>query len=126
MVRNYRPGHSTTTSLGLADLLLQIYKDMFESYSELRRLKEVANILAEFKNWPMLYDETQLAGNEVPVYAVTYLEDFYVHSDLAIATAAKIKGIKQVMTSAMYHDGLRCKPDEVFRQLFSLKEDLID
>jgi hypothetical protein len=48
---------------------------MFEDYSELRKVKEVAEILADCTDWPQLYDESKLANNTVPVYAATYVED---------------------------------------------------
>lgn len=99
---------------------------MFESYGELAQLKEVADILASYDDWPALYDEPQLARNEVPVYSSTYLDDMYVHFDLATATATKIKGLKQFITNVMYHDALRSRTDELIRQLFALKEDSID
>ncbi|CEL05440.1 Putative Prolyl aminopeptidase papA-Aspergillus niger [Aspergillus calidoustus] len=103
-----------------------IYKDMFDSYSELNQIKEVADILAATTDWPALYDEEQLAKNEVPVYAATYLEDMYVHFEHASNTAAKIKGIKQFITNVMYHNAIRSKADEVFQQLFALRDDTID
>lgn len=99
---------------------------MFTSYTELNRLKDVANHLASTTDWPALYDEKQLSQNQVPVYAATYIDDMYVHFDLASATAAKIKGIKQFITNTMYHNALRAKSDEVMRQLFALREDSID
>lgn len=104
----------------------QIYKDMFESYTELRQLYDVADILATATDWPALYDEQRLARNDVPVYAVTYLDDMYVHFDLASDTASKIKGVKQFITNMVYHDGLRSRVDEIMKQLFALKEDSID
>ncbi|KAJ9221055.1 hypothetical protein DTO271D3_1262 [Paecilomyces variotii] len=103
-----------------------IYKDMFESYDELKKMKDVADILATYDDWPALYDEEQLAKNEVPVYSATYVDDMYVHFDLARSTASRIKGTKQFITNTMYHDGLRSKSDELMRELFSLKEDSID
>jgi hypothetical protein len=99
---------------------------MFESYEELGKLKQVAGILASYDDWPALYDEAQLARNEVPVYSATYMDDMYVHFDLATATATKIKGLKQFITNVMYHDALRTRTDELIRQLFALKEDSID
>lgn len=99
---------------------------MFESYSELAELKDVAQILATTDDWPALYDEAQLAKNTVPVYAATYIEDMYVHYDLATATASKIKNTKQFITNNIYHDGLRSKSGEIMRQLFNLREDTID
>ncbi|KAE8153413.1 Alpha/Beta hydrolase protein [Aspergillus avenaceus] len=103
-----------------------IYKDMFDSYAELNEIKEAADILATTKDWPALYDEAQLAQNEVPVYAATYIDDMYVHFEHASNTAAKIKGIKQFITNTMYHNALRAKSDEVMQQLFTLRDDTLD
>lgn len=99
---------------------------MFDSYKELNQIKEAAEILASTTDWPALYDENQLAKNEVPVYAATYMDDMYVHFELASRTAAKIKGTKQFITNVMYHDALRSKSDELMRQLFAMREDSID
>lgn len=99
---------------------------MFESYDELGELKEVADRLASADDWPDLYDEVQLAKNEVPVYAATFLDDMYVHYDFASATANKIKGAKQFITNYMYHSALRDRGDEIMHQLFFMKEDSID
>ncbi|KAJ5927777.1 Proline iminopeptidase [Penicillium verhagenii] len=103
-----------------------VFENMLDSYSELDQIREVAQILAEAEDWPALYNEEQLAKNEVPVYAATYIDDMYVHFDLASKTAAKIKGIKQFITNTMYHDALRSKSGEVMRQLFALRDDTID
>ncbi|KAL2815783.1 Alpha/Beta hydrolase protein [Aspergillus cavernicola] len=103
-----------------------IYQDMFDSYSELSQIKEVAGILATTTDWSALYDEEKLAKNEVPVYAATYIEDMYVHFEHASNTAAKIKGIKQFITNVMYHNAIRSKSDELFQQLFALRDDTID
>lgn len=99
---------------------------MLDSYDELNQIKEAADILATTKDWPALYDEAQLAKNEVPVYAATYVEDMYVHFDHATRTASKIQGIKQFITNVMYHNALRSKTDELMQQLFALREDTID
>lgn len=99
---------------------------MFESYSELANVREVAHILATTDDWPALYDEAQLTRNEVPVYAATYIDDMYVHFDLAARTASRIKGTKQFITNTLYHDALRSNSSEVMRQLFKLRDDSID
>lgn len=99
---------------------------MFESYSELNEIRETAEILATTSDWPALYDEAQLAKNEVPVYAAIYVDDMYVPFDLSCNTAAKIKGTKQFITNTMYHDALRSKSGELIRQLFNLRDDSID
>ncbi|KAL5343622.1 Alpha/Beta hydrolase protein [Aspergillus crustosus] len=126
-LRSSNPAFNITTEA--SEILFtgeMIYKDMFDSYSELNSIKEVANILASTKDWQPLYDEAQLAKNEVPVYAATYIDDMYVHFEYASNTAAKIKGIKQFITNVMYHNAIRSKTDEVFQQLFALRDDTID
>jgi hypothetical protein len=52
-----------------------IYPFLFDNFPELEKLKPVADILAEFSGWPDLYDEWQLARNEVPVYSATFVDD---------------------------------------------------
>ncbi|GAB7352212.1 hypothetical protein MBLNU459_g2685t1 [Dothideomycetes sp. NU459] len=104
----------------------QIYPWMFEDYSELRKVQDVAERVAADSDWPALFDEEQLAKNEVPVYAAAYTEDMYVDYDFSRETAAKIKGSKVFVTNVMYHDAVRDKMDEVVRQLFALRDDVID
>ncbi|KAL3471882.1 Alpha/Beta hydrolase protein [Aspergillus californicus] len=103
-----------------------IYQDMFTSYTELGQIKEAADILATTTEWPALYDEAKLAQNEVPVYAAIYIEDMYVHFEHASNTAAKIKGTKQFITNVMYHNAIRSRSDELFQQLFAMRDDTID
>jgi hypothetical protein len=103
-----------------------VYPWMFEDYSELRKLEDVANRVANDSDWPQLYDEEQLAKNEVPVYAASYVEDMYVDFDLSMETARKIRGSKVFTTNVMFHDAIRSKMDEVVRQAFALRDDVID
>ncbi len=99
---------------------------MFNDYDELRPLLETADMLATKEDWPDLYDEAQLAKNEVPVYSATYIEDMYVHFDFARDTASKIKNCKTFVTNVLYHDALVNKTDELMKQLFALRDDTID
>lgn len=99
---------------------------MFEDYSELRKVQDVAERVAAISDWPPLFDEEQLAKNEVPVYAAAYIEDMYVPYDLSAETAAKIKGCKMFTTNVMYHNAVTQKMDEVVRQVFALRDDVID
>ena len=99
---------------------------MYTTYEELIPLRETAELLAQDSDWPDLYDEAQLAENNVPVYAATYYDDLYVDFGYAQETAAKIKGCKQFITNRMYHDALGSKAEEVVRQLFALRDDVID
>lgn len=75
----------------------QIFRDMFSDYAELKDLREVADILAFANDWPELYDEEQLARNEVPVYSAAFYEDMYVNFELGRDTASKIKNCKNFM-----------------------------
>ena len=99
---------------------------MFNDYDELTNLKETAEILATTDDWPELYDEAQLARNEVPVYSATYMEDMYVHFDFARDTASKINNCHNFITNVLYHDALAHKTDELMKQLFALRDDTID
>ncbi|KAL9111185.1 MAG: hypothetical protein Q9187_007961 [Circinaria calcarea] len=103
-----------------------ILKDMYTTYDELVPLRETAELLAQDADWPDLYDEAVLAENEVPVYAATYYDDLYVDFEYAQETAARIKGCKQYITNAMYHNALGTKAEEVVKQLFALRDDVID
>ena len=99
---------------------------MFQDYIELSTLLEVADILATANDWPDLYDEEKLAANDIPVYASIYIEDMYVHYELAKATAKKIKNCKTFFTNILYHDALGSKTDELMKRLFDLRDDTID
>lgn len=103
-----------------------IYPFMFDAYPELKKLKAVGEALAREKHWPMLYDEEQLKKNKVPVYAAVYVDDMYVDFDLSMEAAGKIKGCKTYITNAMYHNALRAKSDDVLKELFALRDDVID
>jgi len=103
-----------------------VYPWMFDDYSELRSLTEQAELVAQFDDWPQLFNIDQLQRNEVPVYAAAYIEDMYVDFELSMQTAKTIKGCKTYVTNMMYHDALRSKMDEVFKALFALRDDSID
>lgn len=103
-----------------------IYPFFFETSLELQKLRPAAEIIAKYSEWPELYDEWQLARNEVPLYAATFVDDMYVDFGLAQEAVKKIKNCKQFITSAMYHDAVRTKTDEVMKHLFALRDDSID
>jgi len=103
-----------------------VFRGMFEDYDDLRSLKETADILAKTDDWPDLYDEAQLAKNEVPVYSATFYDDMFVDFELAQDTASKINNCKQFITNVMYHNAVRAKSDELLKQLFALRDDVID
>ncbi|KAI0508366.1 alpha/beta-hydrolase [Xylaria bambusicola] len=102
-----------------------IFPFHFETCSELVKMKETAHILANYDEWPPLYNLEQLGKNEVPVYAASY-NDMYVDAGLARVTASRIRGIKVFETNVLFHSALRSKPDEVLRELLALRDDTID
>lgn len=104
-----------------------VYPFYFDVCPQLASMKEAAEILASTEEWDEdLYDEEQLQKNEVPVYAVSYIDDMYVDFELARETAALVKGIKVRETNGWYHDAVRSRSDEVFGMLFQLQDDCID
>lgn len=84
-----------------------IFPFMFDDYPDLESLRPAAERLAEYDQWDELYDEQQLANNEVPVFAASYIEDLYVDFDFARETASKVKGIKTFETNISKDTHLR-------------------
>jgi len=52
-----------------------MYQGMFDDFSQLVPLKETAELLASFEQWPRLYDLEKLKANKVPVAAAMYYDD---------------------------------------------------
>lgn len=98
----------------------------FEVFDELIPLREAANKIAEIKDWGYIYDQDQLRKNEVPVYAVSYVNDMFVDFNFATNTSNMTKNTKVFATNAIYHNGIRAKVTEVCKQLFNLRDDTID
>ena len=103
-----------------------IYPFMFDCYPELAKMKKVGELLAAEKDWPRLYDVEQLKKNEVPTYAAVYHEDIYVDFELSMETASIIKGCKPFVTNSMYHNAIGAKTDDVLREIFARRDDVID
>ncbi len=99
-----------------------IYPWMFEDYPGLHALRDVAELLAQEENWPMLYDPAQLARNTVPGAAAIYAEDMYVPRGPSEQTAAAIAGMKAWLTNEFEHSGLRTS-DMVFERLLAMIRD---
>ncbi|CAP69375.1 uncharacterized protein PODANS_1_10390 [Podospora anserina S mat+] len=104
-----------------------VFPQFFDTYPTLRPLKPAAEALARYSQWEEdLYDEEQLRRNEVPVYAVSYIDDMYVDIGAARETAALVKGIKVHETNQLHHNAIRAKGDEVLGMLFKLRDDTLD
>jgi pimeloyl-ACP methyl ester carboxylesterase len=97
-----------------------IYPWMTQDYPFLRGMREEAELLAEKKDWPRLYDPAKLAKNGVPVAAAVYADDMYVPRAFSEESAAKIRGIKLWITNEYEHNGLRTDGERVVGRLMDM------
>ena len=91
---------------------------MLDDYQELRVFKNAANIIAEKKDWPKLYDEKTLINNKVPIAAAVYTNDMYVDRDYSISLANIIPNINIWETNEYEHNALRSDGKKVLDLLF--------
>jgi pimeloyl-ACP methyl ester carboxylesterase len=97
-----------------------VYPWMFDEYKYLRPLKEAAEILATYDDWPQLYDKSVLQSNTVPCAAAIYYNDMYVERALSEETGQNIHGIKLWVTSEYEHNGLRADGEKVLGRLLDM------
>lgn len=97
-----------------------VYPWMLDAYTQLRPLKDAANILAAEAAWPLLYDMERLKRNTVPVAAAVYYDDMYVHREFSEETAAVVPNVKLWMTNEYEHNGLRADGDAVLGRLLAM------
>jgi len=97
-----------------------MYAEMFDDYAYLRPLKEVAQILATYSDWPTLYDEAALEKNQVPVHAIGYFDDIYVDFNLAEQTTRKIGNVFPWFTNEYPHSGLYDDGARIFAKLLAM------
>jgi pimeloyl-ACP methyl ester carboxylesterase len=97
-----------------------MYPWMFEEDRGLAPMREAAEILAQYEDWPALYDIEQLRANTVPVAAAVYYDDMYVERKLSEETAATIAGCRTWVTSEYEHNALRAHGDVVLGHLMSM------
>ena len=109
--RAKHPDFDVESALGRGEAPLltgeMIFPWMLEEFTSLRPLHDVAHALAEWNDWPQLYDESALAKNTVATRAVVYYDDMFVPSDLSIESANVIRGLRPWVTNEYEHDGLR-------------------
>lgn len=98
-----------------------MYPWMFEEIRSLRPFRAAADHLAAREEYPPLYDAARLAGNDVPVAAVIYLEDMYVDSGLSRGTAEEVGNVTAWVTNEFEHDGLH--GDTVAERLFTMLDE---
>jgi len=97
-----------------------IYPWMFDEYNCLKQFKKVAQQLAEYSDWPTLYDAGVLKKNTVPCVGTIYHGDLYVDRVMAEQTAKTIRGCKYWLTNEYEHDGLRQDGEVVLDRLLAM------
>ena len=97
-----------------------IYPWMFDDYACLKPLKEAADLLAEYEDWPPLYDLDVLRKNTVPIAAATYYNDMYVDREQSEETARQVPGIKLWITTEYEHNAWRADGEKVLERLLGM------
>jgi pimeloyl-ACP methyl ester carboxylesterase len=97
-----------------------VYPWMFDDYEYLQPLKKAAQILAEYDEWPELYDARKLGQAETNVAAAVFYDDMYVEMAFSEKTAALIPGIKLWITNEYEHNAIRADGDFVLDRLVAL------
>ena len=97
-----------------------IFPWMFDEISELRSLKEAAEILAFDNTWPDLYDKTVLSRNKVPVTCAVYYNDMFVNTQFSRETIDSVPHMKGWYTSEYEHCGLRTGGEKIFSRLIDI------
>ncbi len=96
------------------------YPRDFDAHSALQPLKAAAELLAEFAEWPDLYERNVLQSNTVPVAATIYWDDMYVERAFAEETARLIRGCKVWVTNEYEHNALRADGARVLDRLLGM------
>ena len=99
-----------------------IFPWMFEQFSNLRPLKQAAEVLAKKSDWPELYDVHKLKHNTVPVAAAIYSEDMYVEMEYSLETAKQVGNLTYWLTSEYEHNGIRMDGEKILDKLIALND----
>ena len=97
-----------------------IFPWMFDEISELRGMKEAAEILASYEDWSELYDRSVLSRNTVPTACVVYYNDMFVNARFSRETIDFVPNMKGWYTSEYEHCGIREGGEKVFSRLIDL------
>ncbi|KAB8292821.1 alpha/beta fold hydrolase [Bifidobacterium avesanii] len=89
---------------------------MFEKEAALRPFGPAMDLLMEDTSWGHIYDEDQLARNEVPLQSAVYFDDLYVDSGMQLDTLSRVGNSHYWTTNEFEHDGLH--GSLVFKHLF--------
>lgn len=105
-----------------------IRPQMLAEYTQLRGFSQVAAKLAEYLDWPALYDLDALANNTVAVQCIVYEQDYYVDFNQSLATANAIGNCALWCHPEWQHDAIRAHGEQLIPELlarfFTLKDTL--
>ena len=94
---------------------------MFREDPALMPFAEAMDLLMEDTSFGRLYDQEQLAANEVPLQAAVYFDDLYVDSGLQLDTLSHVGRSHSWVTNEFEHDGLH--GSVVFRHILAEARD---
>jgi len=97
-----------------------IFPWMFDEISELNQMKEAAEILAAYEDWPAIYDRDVLSQNTVPTACVVYYNDMFVNTKFSRETIDFVPNMKAWYTSEYEHCGLRADGENILSRLIDL------
>jgi pimeloyl-ACP methyl ester carboxylesterase len=97
-----------------------IFPWMFDEISELAPLKEAADILAAYEDWPPLYDKKVLSRNTVPVACAVYYNDMFVNTKFSRETIDFVPNMIGWYTSEYEHCGMRADGEKILSRLIDL------
>lgn len=97
-----------------------VFPEMLDEFQNLKSLKNVANMIAAYDEWPPLYDLEQLALNRVKITSATYFDDMYVDFQRAQETAARIGNLEQYISNQHLHSAIRKDPATILTVLFKI------
>ncbi|MFT6178683.1 MAG: pimeloyl-ACP methyl ester carboxylesterase [Akkermansiaceae bacterium] len=97
-----------------------VFPWMFDEISELKGMKDAAEILAAKDDWPVLYDKEVLSRNTVPVACAVYANDMFVNVKFSRETVDFVPNMKAWVTSEFEHCGLRVGGENIFSRLIDL------
>ncbi|WP_130812284.1 alpha/beta fold hydrolase [Olsenella sp. Marseille-P4559] len=93
-----------------------VFPWMFEEDPSLKPFAAAMDVLMADTAFGRLYDQEQLARNEVPLYAAVYFDDAYVDSELQLDTLSRVGASHAWVTNEFEHDGLH--GSVVFKRLY--------
>ncbi|PLS30826.1 proline iminopeptidase [Bifidobacterium margollesii] len=79
---------------------------MFEEDSSLKPFLPAVELMMQDTRFGRIYDEDQLARNEVPLQAAVYFDDMYVDSGMQLDTLSRIGRSHAWVTNEFEHDGV--------------------